>query len=117
MYTKRRLHDSTAHDQAAGGVLQARAAAGRRDVADRGSPSPWRKVKFTRRVDPDFGSTLTASNRDSQSKCWVNWKIVGQPCEFQVRRVHPPRAPSNVFVKIIHMKQGGLQGSDTFGDD
>jgi hypothetical protein len=36
------------------------------------------------RVDPDFGSTLTASNRDSQSNCWVNWKIMGQPCEFQV---------------------------------
>jgi hypothetical protein len=38
------------------------------------------------RVDPAFGSTLTASNRDSQSNCWVNSKIVGQPCEFQVLR-------------------------------
>jgi hypothetical protein len=37
------------------------------------------------RVDPDFGSTLTASNGNSQSNCWVNLKIVGQPCEFQVR--------------------------------
>ena len=36
------------------------------------------------RVDPDFGSTLAASNRDSQSNCWVNWKIMGQPCKFQV---------------------------------
>jgi hypothetical protein len=37
------------------------------------------------RVDPDFGSTLTVSNRDSQSNCWVNWKIMPrQPCEFQV---------------------------------
>ena len=36
------------------------------------------------RVNPDFGSTLTASSMDSQSKCWVNWKIMGQPCEFQV---------------------------------
>jgi hypothetical protein len=36
------------------------------------------------RVDPEFGSTLTASNRDSQSNCWVNLKIMGQPCEFQV---------------------------------
>jgi hypothetical protein len=36
------------------------------------------------RVDPDFGSTLPASNRVSQSNCWVNWKIMGQPCEFQV---------------------------------
>ena len=24
------------------------------------------------RVEPDFGSTFTASNRDSQSNCWVN---------------------------------------------
>jgi hypothetical protein len=38
------------------------------------------------RVDPDFGSTLTASSRDYQSNCWVNWKIMGQPCEFQVLR-------------------------------
>ena len=37
------------------------------------------------RVDPDFGSTLTVSKRDSQSKYWVSWKIMGQPCEFQVR--------------------------------
>jgi hypothetical protein len=37
------------------------------------------------RVDPHFGSTLTASSMDSQSNCWVNWKIMGQPCEFQVR--------------------------------
>jgi hypothetical protein len=38
------------------------------------------------RVGPDFGSTLTVFNRDSQSNCWVDWKITGQPCEFQVRR-------------------------------
>jgi hypothetical protein len=36
------------------------------------------------RVGPDFGSTSTASNRDYQSNCWVNWKIMGEPCEFQV---------------------------------
>jgi hypothetical protein len=36
------------------------------------------------RVDPDFGSTLTVSNRASQSNCWVNWKIMGQPCEFHL---------------------------------
>ena len=36
------------------------------------------------RVDPAFGSTLTVSSRYSQSKCWINWKIMGQPCEFQV---------------------------------
>jgi hypothetical protein len=38
----------------------------------------------THRVGPDFGSTLTVSSRDYQSKCWVNWKSMGQPCEFQV---------------------------------
>jgi hypothetical protein len=37
------------------------------------------------RVDPDFGPTLTASNRDKQSNCWVNLKILGQPCGFQVK--------------------------------
>ena len=37
------------------------------------------------RVGPDFGSTLTVSNRDFQSNCWVNWKLMGQPCEFQVQ--------------------------------
>ena len=36
------------------------------------------------RVDPDVGSTLTVSSRDPQTNCWVNWKIMGQPCEFQV---------------------------------
>ena len=35
-------------------------------------------------VDPDFGSTLTVANRDSQSNSWVNWKIMSQPCEFQI---------------------------------
>jgi hypothetical protein len=34
------------------------------------------------RIDPEFGSTLTISNRDSQSNCWVNLRILGQPCEF-----------------------------------
>ena len=48
------------------------------------------------RVDPDFGSTLTASNGDSQSNCWINWKIMGQPCEFQVSQwaTPPPTPPS-----------------------
>ena len=36
------------------------------------------------RVDPDFGSSLTVVDRDSQSNCWINWKIMGQPWEFQV---------------------------------
>ena len=34
------------------------------------------------RVDPDFGSTLTDYNRNSQSNRWVNWKIMGQLCKF-----------------------------------
>ena len=38
----------------------------------------------THRVDPDFGSTLAVSDRDSQPDCWVNWKVMGQPCNFQV---------------------------------
>jgi hypothetical protein len=63
------------------------------DVRDGGAPPPvaqfWpaggipSKGKI-QRVGPDFGSTLTVSNRDSQSNCWVNWNILGQPCEFQV---------------------------------
>jgi hypothetical protein len=36
------------------------------------------------RVDPDFGSALTVSNRDSQSNCWVNLKIIVHPGDFQV---------------------------------
>jgi hypothetical protein len=38
----------------------------------------------THRATPDFGPSLTVSSRDSQSNCWVNWKVMGQPCEFQV---------------------------------
>jgi hypothetical protein len=34
------------------------------------------------RVDPEFGSTLMLLYRDFQSKCWVNLRILGQPCEF-----------------------------------
>ena len=34
------------------------------------------------RVDPEFGSTLRLLYRDFQSNCWVNLKILGQPCEF-----------------------------------
>jgi hypothetical protein len=34
------------------------------------------------RVDPEFGSTLRLLYRDSQSNCWVNLRILGQPCEF-----------------------------------
>jgi hypothetical protein len=38
------------------------------------------------RVYPDFGSTLTVSDRDSQPNCWVSWKIMGQPCGSQAAR-------------------------------
>jgi hypothetical protein len=40
------------------------------------------QVKLIHRFGPYFGSTLTISDRDSQSHCWVNLKIMGQPCEF-----------------------------------
>jgi hypothetical protein len=43
------------------------------------------KVKFTG-LTQTLGQLITASNRDSQSNCWVNLKIVGQPSEFQVNR-------------------------------
>ena len=34
------------------------------------------------RVDPEFGSTLRLLYGDFQSNCWVNLRILGQPCEF-----------------------------------
>jgi hypothetical protein len=46
-----------------------------------GPAAPGGKIH---RVDPDFGSTLKVSNRDYQSNCWVNLRMLGQPCEFQV---------------------------------
>jgi hypothetical protein len=45
------------------------------------------------RVDPDFGPTLTVCNRDSQSNCWVNWKIMSHPCELQVLGQPGPARP------------------------
>ena len=38
-------------------------------------------LKFYR-VDPESGSTLRLLYRDFQSNCWVNLRILGQPCEF-----------------------------------
>ena len=35
------------------------------------------------RADPYLGPTLTSSNRNYQSNCWVNLKMMGQPCRFQ----------------------------------
>jgi hypothetical protein len=52
----------------------------------RGGRAGGRKGKI-HRVDPDFGSTLTASTRDSQSDRWANRKIMGQPCEFQAAAI------------------------------
>ena len=37
------------------------------------------------RVDPESGSTLRLTDRDFQSNCWVNLRILGQPCEFYLR--------------------------------
>jgi hypothetical protein len=34
------------------------------------------------RVGQSVGGHLEASYRDSQSKCWANLRILGQPCEF-----------------------------------
>jgi hypothetical protein len=31
-----------------------------------------------------FGPSLTISNRDFHSNCWLDLKIMGQLCEFQV---------------------------------
>ena len=54
------------------------------ESAREGFEAALRYAPEIHRVDPDSGSTLTGSIRDSQSNCWVNWKIMGQPCEFQV---------------------------------
>ena len=60
------------------------------------------------RVDPDFESSFTVSNRDSQSNCWADWKTLGQPCKFQVpgrRKLHSGRKQvrlsENAFVEHI----------------
>jgi hypothetical protein len=65
---------------------------------------PQHKGKI-HRVDPDFGSTSTASTRDSQPNRWVNLKIVGQPCEFQVTDVCDAcegRAPAAAVCTVEH---------------
>jgi hypothetical protein len=71
------------------------ATARRAAAAAPGVDAPARPEGKTHRADPDFGSTLTASNRDSQSNCWVIWKIIGQPCGFQVpaAKGRPPPPP------------------------
>jgi hypothetical protein len=63
------------------------------------------------RVDPDFGSTFTASNRDSQSNCWVNWKIMGLACEFQVLAADGTKArPKTDGIVIITVARRQTNG-------
>ena len=66
------------------------------DCQAQGSARRWRRDGKIHRVEPDFGSTLTDSNNDSQSNCWVNWKIMGQPCVFQVAAGAPSGASLNL---------------------
>ena len=68
------------------------------------------------RADPDFGSTLTVSSRDYQSNCWANWKIMGQPCEFQVSGVAlklrlAGEAGAEVKVRVVAAASGQLLAS------
>ena len=59
------------------------------------------------RVGPIFGSTLTVSNRDSQSNGWVSWKIMGRPCGFQAlvavdgRTATSGGAPGNLRCQLL----------------
>ena len=60
------------------------------------------------RVDPDFGSILTVSSRDSQSNCWINLKIMGQPCEFQVRTIGKSRRAGEAHVDAVYVDPVGV---------
>jgi hypothetical protein len=75
----------------------------RRRAAARSAPLGWsgcgvwlQLVKGEiHRVDPEFGSTVTVSSRDSQSNCWVNWKKWVNPVNFRFERhagIWPPAA-------------------------
>jgi hypothetical protein len=59
------------------------------------------------RVDPDFGSTLTVSNRDPHSNCWVSWKTMAQPCGFQphpkIQRAGDPHEPLSDVSYTLNM--------------
>jgi hypothetical protein len=110
------------HASGPGHHRRARAAGGR----DRSPPRPAADAAAaegkTYRVGLDFGSTLTASNKDSQSNCWVNWKIMGQPCEFQVRE---PRTSDVVLARLDLDREwrrrpeaeGDARGSERGGGD
>ena len=63
------------------------------------------------RVDPDFGSTFSVSNRGSQSNCWVNWKTMGQPCGFQVWVRPCNLAPSNCLAAWESGERGRQSGN------
>ena len=58
----------------------------------------------THRVGPDFGSTLTVSSRDYQSKCWVN------PVNFRFSENMSSRGqlPSVLLSYSVSLLYGGL---------
>ena len=88
---------SSQDDEDAVGTKPKRATSKSRERNESGSESPFEGARSERafkgkiyRMDPDCGSTFTISDGEFQSKCWVNLKIMGQPCEFQVRPRLPP---------------------------
>ena len=93
------------------GRAGARGCRSRPPPSQRSPPSaPGRK---SCRVDPDFGSTLTASNRDSRSNYWVNWKIMGQPCEFQVpQSLNQLAALPSIKAPLCAARVPGQQGQE-----
>jgi hypothetical protein len=67
------------------------------------------------RVDPEFGSTLKALIGIFQSNCWVNLRILGQPCGFYLSVTNclplvrsKPRLITTVTVdkKLVEMLSG-----------
>jgi hypothetical protein len=54
------------------------------------------------RVDSDFGSTLTVSNTDSQSNCWVNWKLWVNPVDFRFGRERSVGASAGLAADDAH---------------
>jgi hypothetical protein len=82
------------------GVLTERSAAAPPRAGGRALPTPpgaprrvspaARNLKFTG-LTQNLGQ-LQGSYRDFQSNCWVNLRILGQPCEFYLRVKHVSRA-------------------------
>ena len=59
----------------------------------RSAPDLYRRPRpEIHRVNPENGSTLTVSDRDSQSNCWVNLRILGRPCGFYLHGLGGARA-------------------------